>query len=75
MDSWATKNRRRIRLVEKKHKGSLNASESAELAKRDAQVAAHVQQVAPRSREVLDEFAEYVSKLKAKAVAKKRMKP
>jgi hypothetical protein len=75
MDPWAAKNRRRIRLIEKKHKGVLNARESDELAKLDAQITAHVQQVAPRSREVLNDFADYVSKLKAKVAAKKEAKP
>jgi hypothetical protein len=31
--------------------------------------------VAPRSREVLDEFSDYVARMKAKVAAKKGIKP
>jgi hypothetical protein len=72
MDPWRLKNRRRIRLIEKQHKGTLNAKETAELATLESQFSAHLKEVAPRSREVLDEFADYVARMKAKVAAKKK---
>jgi len=75
MDPWKAKNRRRIRLIEKRHKGRLNERETAELATLESQFSAHLQEVAPRSREVLDEFSDYVARMKAKVASKKRVKP
>jgi hypothetical protein len=74
MDPWKFKNRRRIRLIEKQHKGSLNAKETAELATLESQFSAHLKEVAPRSREVLDEFSDYIARMKAKVAAKKGIK-
>jgi hypothetical protein len=75
MDPWKVKNQRRIRLIEMKHANALSAKERAELATLEAQFSSHLRQVAPRSREILDEFADYVSKMKAKVAAKKGIKP
>ena len=75
MDPWRLKNRRRIRLIEKQHKGKLNERETAELATLESQFSAHLKEVAPRSREILNEFADYVAKMKAKVAAKKKVKP
>ncbi len=75
MDPWRLKNRRRIRLIEKQHKGKLNEREMAELATLESQFSAHLKEVAPRSREVLDEFSDYVAKMKAKVAAKKKVNP
>jgi hypothetical protein len=68
---WTAKNLRRIRLIEKKHEEGLNAQESEELARLKREVSAHLQRVAPRSTDVVDEFAERVRKLTEKAAAKK----
>jgi hypothetical protein len=75
MDPWKLKNRRRIRLLEKQHRGLLTDKEVAELAMLESQCSAHLKEVAPRSREVLDEFSDYVSRMKAKVAAKKGMQP
>ena len=75
MDPWRLKNGRRIRLIEKKHKGGLTAREAAELATLETQFSAHLKEVAPRSREVLDDFSDYVARMKAKVAAMKGIKP
>ena len=75
MPPWAAKNQQRIRLIEKKHQEGLNAAESEDLARLKLEMSAHVQQVAPRSMDVIDEFAERIRKLKEKAAAKKREIP
>jgi hypothetical protein len=72
MDPWRLKNQRRIRLIEKQHKGKLSERETAELTTLESQFSAHLKEVAPRTREVLDEFSEYVAKMKAKVAAKKK---
>jgi predicted rRNA methylase YqxC with S4 and FtsJ domains len=72
MDPWRLKNRRRIRLIEKQHAGQLTEGETAELATLESQFSAHLMEVAPRSREVLDEFSDFVAKMKAKVAAKKK---
>jgi hypothetical protein len=75
MDPWRQKNRRRIRLIEKKHNGGLNDREAAELATLESQFSAHLKEVAPRSREVLDEFSDFVARMKVKVAAKKGIQP
>lgn len=75
MDPWKLKNRRRIRLIEKQRRGELTPKEAAELATLESQCSAHLKEAAPRSREVLDEFSDYVARMKAKVAAKKGIKP
>lgn len=75
MDPWKLKNRRRIRLIEKQHRGKLTTKEAVELATLEAQCSAHLREVAPRSREVLDEFSDYIERMKAKVAAKKGIRP
>ena len=72
MDPWTAKNQRRIRLIEKKHCKGLDAAESEELARLKREVSTHLQQVAPRSTDVIDEFEEHIRKLKENAATKRR---
>lgn len=74
MDPWDAKNGRRIRLIEKKHREGLNEKEAAELARLKREVAAHMEVVAPRSTEVIDEIAGRIESLKKKAAAKRGKK-
>jgi hypothetical protein len=71
MNPWAAKNRRRIRLIETKHKEHLTEREAEELARLKREVAAHMQVVAPRSTEVLDEMSARIERLKKKVQAKR----
>jgi hypothetical protein len=75
MDPWTAKNQRRIRLIVKKYQGGLGLEELAELARLQIEVDAHVERVAPRSTDVIDDFAEHVRKLKERAAAKKGKMP
>jgi hypothetical protein len=75
MDPWKAKNGRRIRLIKKKYRGGgITAQESAELERLTSEVSDHVKHVSPRSTEALDEFADFVSGLRAE-VEKKRQQP
>jgi hypothetical protein len=71
MDPWTVKNGRRIRLVEKKHREGLNDKEEAELARLKREVYDHIQAVAPRPTDVLDEIEARIDKLKRKVEAKR----
>ena len=71
MDPWEIKNGRRIRLIEKKHREGLSAPESVELERLKREVYDHIQAIAPRSTEVLDEIDVRIENLKRKAVAKR----
>lgn len=66
MSPWDAKNRRRIRLIEKKYELGLNGQEAAELAKLKDEVAARMEVVAPRTGDVLDEQAARLERLKRK---------
>ena len=57
MSPWDAKNRRRIRLIEKKYAGGLDGREADELKRLKREVAAHMEVVAPRAGDVLDEQA------------------
>jgi hypothetical protein len=73
MDPWRAKNGRRIRLIKKKYQGGgLDAKETADLSRLSTEVAEHVNHVAPRSTEALEEFEDYVSQLRVKAERKRR---
>ncbi len=74
MDPWEAKNGRRIRLIKKKYRDGLDAKETAELSRLSHEIAEHVNHVAPRSTEALDEFEDSVSQLRAKA-ERKRLAP
>lgn len=74
MSPWEAKNRRRIRLIDKKYKQGLNGQEAAELAKLKGEVAAHMQIVAPRTGEVLDEQAARLERLKRKKAQERKGK-
>ena len=73
MDPWKVKNGRRIRLIEKKHREGLTEKETGDLKRLKAEFSEHMQAIAPRSSEVLDELAVQIEMIKAK-VAKKRKK-
>ncbi len=62
-------NRQRIRMLEKKHKSMLSDSEAAELASLTSQFSAYLKHVAPRSREILNEFADQLAAMKVKLKA------
>jgi hypothetical protein len=74
MDPWKVKNGRRIRLIEKKHQQGLDQKEAAELARLKREVAAHMQIVAPRASDVIDEMADRIEILKKKVAAKRGKK-
>lgn len=74
MDPWEVKNGRRIRLIEKKHREGLDLKEAAELARLKREVAAHMQIVAPRTSDVIDEMADRIEILKKKVAAKRGKK-
>ena len=71
MELWRQKNRRRIRLIESREKRNLSERETIELEKL---VSDHLKEVAPRSREVLDEFSEYIARMKIKIAVKNVIK-
>ena len=72
MNAWDEKKRRRARLINKKYSQCLDAREAAELDRLKRYVAAHMEIVAPRTGDVLDEQARRLERLKQKkAMAKK----
>jgi hypothetical protein len=71
MDPWAAKNRRRIRLIKLKHRGGLTAGQTAELARLKREIAAHVKHVAPRSSDRLEEFEDFVRKMRVRTQSKR----
>jgi hypothetical protein len=74
MSPWEAKNRRRIRLIDKKYKVGLSIQETAELTRLKRDVAAHMEIIAPRTGEVLDEQIARIARLKQKKAQAKRGK-
>lgn len=71
MSAWDAKKRRRIRLINKKYSEGLDAREMAELDRLKSDVTAHMEIIAPRTGDLLDEQALRLQRLKQKkALAK-----
>lgn len=64
--TWEAKNRRRIRLINKKYAEGLDPRETDELDALKREVAAYMETVAPRDGDVLDEQNARLEKLKLK---------
>ena len=72
MGAWDSKRRRRTRLINKKYSQGLDARETAELIRLKSDVAAHIEIIAPRTGDLLDEQALRLERLRQKkALAKK----
>ena len=74
MDPWDIKNRRRIRLLDKKFSVGLNVREEAELIKLKRDVYEHVQAIAPRLPENPVEIDARFDRMKRRIAAKREKK-
>lgn len=72
MTPWDAKNWRRIRLIDKKYKQGLDVREAEVLARLKSEVATHIEIIAPRTGDLLDEQAARLERLnQKKSLAKK----